>query len=161
MSDEEQGGDPACWSHLFEEPEPPVCDARLAALVREAADAIIVCDRDGTITFWNRSAEALFGWPEEAVVGASLDVIIPARHRERHWTAFHAAIARGTTAYADQLLQVPAEHRDGRRRSIAFTVTLLRDAAGDVGAIAAIIRDETDARRERLELEARLKERSD
>ena len=133
-------------------------DKLLASFVRQAADAIIICDRAGTIGLWNRAAEKLFGWPEEAVLGASLDVIIPPRHRQRHWDAFHAAVERGSTVYADDLLRVPAEHHDGRSRSIAFTVTLLRDHAGSITAIAAIIRDETDTRRERLELEARLKE---
>ena len=133
-------------------------DTLLASVVRQAADAIIICDRVGTITLWNRAAEKLFGWPQEVVLGSSLDVIIPPRHRQRHWDAFHAAVERGTTVYADDLLRVPAEHHDGRRLSIAFTVTLLRDHAGSITGIASIIRDETDARRERLELEARLKE---
>ena len=152
------GGDPACWAHLFDHPMTTLDDALLADVVRQAADAIIICDREGTITLWNRAAETLFGWPQEAMVGSSLNVIIPARHRQRHWDAFHAAIERGTTVYADEVLHVPAEHHDGRRRSIAFTVTLLRDAAGSITAIAAIIRNETDARKERLALEARLKE---
>ncbi len=133
-------------------------DSTLAAFAREAADAVIICDRSGDITFWNASAERLFGWPSDSVVGATLDVIIPERHRARHWEAFHAAIARGTTKYADELLQVPAEHHDGTRLSIAFTVTLLRDAGGEITGIASVVRDETAARRERLALEQQVRE---
>jgi PAS domain S-box-containing protein len=132
-------------------------DAQLASLVRTTGDAVIVTDADGRITLWNRGAEALFGRPAREALGASLDVIIPEKHRQRHWDAWRAALARGTTAYADQLLRVPAVHADGSRLSIAFTVTLLRDARGDVDAVAAVIRDETEARRERLALEAQVR----
>jgi hypothetical protein len=37
---------------------------------------------------------------------------------------------------------------------------MLRDEIGTVNGVAAIIRDETDAHRERLDLEARLRERT-
>ena len=59
---------------------------------------------------------------------------------------------------------MPAMHKDGRRLSIAFTVTLLFSPSGDVRAIAAIVRDETTRwneeralRRRVAELEARLR----
>ena len=154
-----EGGDPACWAHLFED-EARAPDRHLTALVRDTGDAIIICDRHGRITCWNRGAERLFGRSESDALGASLDLIIPEKHRPRHWDAWHAALARGTTKYADELLHVPAEHADGRRLSIAFTVTLLRDENGAVDAVAAIIRDETEARRERRELEGRLREQT-
>ena len=50
----------------------------------------------------------------------------------------------GVTRYGTQLLRVPAAHKDGRRLSIAFTVTLLFGPSGKVEAIAAIMRDETE-----------------
>jgi PAS domain S-box-containing protein len=154
--DADQGGDPACWAHLFEH-EDEATDAQLATLVRTTGDAIVVTDADGRITLWNRGAEVLFGRSAHDALGASLDLIIPEKHRQRHWDAWRIALRRGTTAYADQLLRVPALHADGRRLSIAFTVTLLRNGRGDVDAVAAVIRDETEARRERLALEAQVR----
>lgn len=154
----EEGGDPACWAHLFSDEW--VNDATLATFVKQAADAIVICDRDGTITFWNDAAERVFGWPATIACGESLDLIIPERQRTRHWDGFHQAVARGTTRYGDQLLQVPALHRDGGIISIAFTVTLLFDGKKRLDGIVALIRDETDARRHRLELEAQVARRS-
>ena len=154
----DQGGDPACWAHLCHEERAP--DRHLTALVCESGDAVVICDSHGRITLWNRGAQVLFGHGEPDALGASLDLIIPHKHRQRHWDAWRAALARGTTQYADQLLHVPALHADGRRLSIAFTVTLLHDDTGNVEGVAAIIRDETEARRERLALEERLRERT-
>ena len=47
---EAEGGDPACWAHLFE-PEPDgelTGDAPLARLVHNLADAVVICDAAGT-----------------------------------------------------------------------------------------------------------------
>lgn len=152
------GGDPACWAHAVDAGERRSSPAQLARLVRETGDAIVICDREGIITFWNAAAATLFGRSEAQAIDASLDIIIQPQHRKRHWDGWHAAIERGTTRYADDLLRVPAQHADGRRLSIAFTVTLLRDAREEIEAVAAIIRDETEARRERVALEGRLRE---
>ncbi len=133
-------------------------------VVHEAADAVVVADREGIIRFWNRRAEEIFGYRADEAVGQSLDLIIPERHRQRHWEGYHRVIATGETKYGrGQLLSVPALRRDGSRLSLEFTIALLRDAAGQVQGIAAIMRDVTErwqqerALRERIaELESRL-----
>ncbi len=42
---------------------------RQAELLELAHDAILVREPDGTIRFWNRGAEALYGWPREQALG--------------------------------------------------------------------------------------------
>jgi PAS domain S-box-containing protein len=153
-----EGGDAPCWAHLFEPTRAPD-DGTLARLVRELADAVVVCDRDGTITFWNAAAERLFGWPARDVLGTSLDVIIPERFRERHWAGYRTVMATGTTAYGSKLLEVPGNHRDGRSMSLAFTVTLITDPhLGTCIGVAAVIRDDTVAWQQRRTLRAELNE---
>jgi signal transduction histidine kinase len=49
----------------------------------------------------------------------------------------------GTTKYGNDLLRVPATHKDGRSMSIAFTVAMLFAPDGAVSAVVAVIRDET------------------
>ncbi len=109
---------------------PPLGDALLAELVSELADAVVVADTAGTICFWNGAAERVFGWTADEAVGASLDLIIPERQRTRHWDGYRNVMATGTTKYGSDLLRVPSLHADGQRRSIAFTVTLLKDRRG-------------------------------
>ena len=125
-------------------------DRALATLVRNLADAVVVADADGTITFWNRAATDLFGWSAEEALGQSLDLIIPARYRARHWEGYRTSMASGTTRYGGRLLEVPALRRSGEPLSIAFTVTLmLEPSSGRTDAIAAVIRDDTEHWQER------------
>ena len=42
---------------------------RHADLLNLTHDAMIVCDMNGNITYWNRGAEELYGWPAEQAVG--------------------------------------------------------------------------------------------
>ena len=154
MSDD--GGDAPCWAHLFEDSEAPT-DETLAALVRMLADAVIIADPAGTIVFWKTSAERLFGWPSAEAVGSQLDLIVPERLRDRHNAGFRHAMAAGETKYGEQLLEVPALHREGRPLSIAFTVTLLQCETG-VAGVAAVVRDETAHWQERRQLRSELDE---
>jgi PAS domain S-box-containing protein len=134
-------------------------DAWLAqAIVREAAEAIVVTDPEGIIRLWNHAAERLFGHPATEAVGQNLDLIIPDKQQNRHWEGYRQTIATGRTRYADSLLSVPATHRDGRRLSLEFSVALLRDDAGRISGIAAIMREVTDRRSAEKALRARLTE---
>ena len=137
---------------------PPLDDAALAGLVHAMADAVIVCDADGTIVYWNAAAHRVFGWPADEAVGQSLDLIIPKKQRQAHWDGYQRVMATGQTRYGDDLLRVPSLHADGERRSIAFTVSLLRDPDGAVTGIAAVVRDETKRWAEEQELRRRLRE---
>jgi PAS domain S-box-containing protein len=112
-------------------------------LVAALGDAVVVCDAAGAIVLWNGAAERIFGWTADEALGQSLDLIIPQRQRQRHWDGYHKTMATGLTRYGSDVLRVPALHKDGRPLSIAFTVALLPAPDGGVGAIAAVVRDET------------------
>jgi len=106
-------------------------------------EAVIVSDRTGAITLWNRGAEVMFGHSAEEALGQSLDLIIPERLRTRHWEGYHTVMSTGFTRYGRDLLAVPAVRKDGRRLSIEFSILLLRDDDGAPDGAAAIIRDVT------------------
>ena len=130
-----------------------------AALLASAADAILATDRDGVIRFWNPGAARLFGFTGEQAIGASLDLIIPERLQQRHWSGWEQVIATGVTRYgAGDLLSVPALTADGRQISVEFTITLLHGSDGQISGMAAILRDVTprfvELRRLRRELAA-------
>jgi len=126
--------------------------------VLAAGDAIIAADTDGSIVSWNPAAERMFGYTESEALGQSLDLIIPERHRHRHWEGYRRVMQTGHTRYGTEVLRVPAVHKDGRTLSIAFTVSLLQTPDTQERVIAAIIRDETIRWKEERALRQRLAE---
>lgn len=112
-------------------------------IVEGMAEAVIVSDRHGMIVFWNRAAEAMFGYSAAEAMGESLDLIIPERFRERHWAGYRAVMSSGVTRYGAELLAVPARRKDNQRISLEFSILLLRDDGGQVTGAAAIVRDVT------------------
>jgi len=127
-------------------------------VVEALGDAVVICDRDGVIRFWNAAAERLFGFTRTDALGKSLDLIIPERLRERHWAGFTRTMATGHTRYQHDVLRVPAMHKDGRTVSIAFTVGLLLAAQRTLTGLVAVIRDETKRFAEERDLRKRLAE---
>lgn len=127
-------------------------------LVEAVGDAIVASDASGAITLWNPAAQRMFGYTESEALGQSLDIIIPQRQQQRHWDGYHKTMATGQTKYGNDVLRVPAVHKDGSARSIAFTVALLHSPDQKVSAIVAVIRDETSRFAEDRNLRKRLME---
>lgn len=118
--------------------------SRLAHAILDAPDAVIYSDPEGMIRFWNRGAERLFGFSADEALGQSLDIIIPERLRERHWTGYDETMKTGQSRYGEgDLLSVPALHKDGKRISVEFTIAMVKADDGSVEGIAAVMRDNT------------------
>ena len=126
-------------------------------IVAESGDAVVFADRDGVIRLWNPGAETIFGYSQADAIGHTLDLIVPEKQRARHWEGYHRVMATGETRYGRDVLAVPAMHADGSRRSIEFTVALVRDDGGAPIGIAAILRDVTARFEEDRRLRARLR----
>ena len=121
-------------------------------------DAILICDRAGTVRYWNAAAERVFGFWGTDALGVSMNLIIPERLRARHWAGWEAAMTTGVTRYGEgQLLAVPALHKDGREISIEFSIQLLRDADGEIEWVVAVVRDVTERFISEKDLRAQLK----
>lgn len=127
-------------------------------LIEAVSDAIIVCNASGDITLWNPAAERMFGFTESEALGQSLNLIIPERQRQRHWNGYHKTMHTGQTRYGNEVLQVPALHKNGSTLSIAFTVAMMYSAEKTVTAIVAVIRNETSRRKEEQNLRQRLEQ---
>ncbi len=133
------------------------------ALVMSVGDGVMAADAQGLITLWNPACIRMFGFTEAEALGKSLDLIIPQRQQKPHWDGYHKTMATGQTKYGNDVLRVPALHKDGHTLSIAFTVSMLYKADGAVSVIVAVIRDvsvkfaeERDLRKRIMELEGQL-----
>jgi len=112
-------------------------------IVQGSNDAIIYSDREGIIRLWNPGAEQMLGFSAAETIGQSLDIFIPENQRPRHWDGYFKVMQTGTSRYEKDLLAAPALRKDGTRISTEFSMTIIRDAAGEIAGTAAIMRDVT------------------
>jgi PAS domain S-box-containing protein len=126
-------------------------------LVSEAPDAVIFADREGIILEWNPAAARIFGFASEEAVGQSLDIIVPERFREAHWTGYKRALAAGETKYVGQAMPTRSVHKDGTTIYVELTFAIIHDAGNVIGALAHA-RDITERWARDREQSQRLKE---
>jgi len=115
----------------------------LAAIVEASLDAIIGKDLDGIVLTWNRSAERMYGFTAEEMIGRSIRTIIPA-DRLDEFDGIMRRIAAGGLVQPFDTIRVT---KDGRRLDISLTVSPIHSPSGAVIGASAIARDITDARR--------------
>lgn len=126
------------------------------SILNAASDAIVATDAKGTITFWNRGAERIFGFTQAEAVGQSLDMIIPERLRARHWAGFYRTMRTGESRYGEgDLLAAPGLRKDGTQISLEFTIAEVLSGGERIG-LAAILRDVSKRFEEMRELRRRL-----
>jgi len=128
----------------------------VAELFDAALDAVVLMDRSGQITAWNRRAEETFGWSVEAAVGRRLsDLIIPKPQRLLHERGLRRA-NNGKPRLLGQRLLLSALHRDGHEFPVELTIIAI--GAGPGRNYAGFVRDmtrETAAEAARSEAEVR------
>ncbi|MDP6405914.1 MAG: PAS domain S-box protein, partial [Alphaproteobacteria bacterium] len=59
-------------------------EARLAGMISIAPEAIIAVNEKFRISIFNQGAEKIFGYQASEVLGQPLDLLVPARFRNRH-----------------------------------------------------------------------------
>jgi PAS domain S-box-containing protein len=116
---------------------------RLAALVESSEDAIIGKDLNGTITSWNRGAEALYGYTAEEIVGKSVSVLIPPDHQD-DFPIIMERLRRGERIEHYETVRL---RKDGRRVNVALTVSPIRAPDGNIQGASKIARDITPRKR--------------
>jgi PAS domain S-box-containing protein len=95
----------------------------LAAIIESSEDAIISKDTNGIVQTWNRSAERLFGYTEDEIVGKSILTLIPsARHHEED--VILRKIRRGERI---EHFETVRQGKDGRLIDISLTVSPIKD----------------------------------
>ncbi|MDB5311326.1 MAG: methyltransferase/methylesterase, CheR/CheB with sensor [Gemmataceae bacterium] len=126
---------------------------RLATVLRDSNDAVIVHDFEGRISAWNRGAEQMYGYSEAEALQLNAWLKIPEDVREEdrgYWELLRRGEGRGSW-------EIKRKTKDGRILDVWVTATLLRDEVGRPVAIARTERDITD----RKQAEAALREREE
>ncbi|HYJ33880.1 MAG TPA: PAS domain S-box protein [Candidatus Binatia bacterium] len=128
--------------------------ARLAAIVEFSDDAIFTKSLDGIVRTWNRSAERLFGYRADEIVGKPITTLIPPElhHQEPEILSLLRSGRPVDRLETDRIT------KDGRRLRVSLSISPLRDSEGELIGAAKIVHDITEiaAARESLAREKEL-----
>jgi PAS domain S-box-containing protein len=121
----------------------------LAAIIESSEDAIISKDTNGIIQTWNQSAERLFGYTANEIIGKSvLTLIPPERHHEED-----VILGKIRSGERIEHFETVRKAKDGRFIDISLTVSPIKDRNGNVIGASKIARDITERRRAEALLE--------
>ena len=115
----------------------------LAAIVVSAEDAIIRKDLHGIVQTWNPSAERLFGYRPEEIIGRPVTVLFPPG-LESEEIAIRQRLSRGERIEHFESLR---QHKDGCLLHVSLTISPVKDHAGNIIGASNIIRDLTHRKR--------------
>jgi two-component system CheB/CheR fusion protein len=111
---------------------------RLAVVLLDSRDAILVQSLDGKILCWNPGATRLYGWTEAQALNMNIRELIPPAGREEALIIVQQ-LSRASVLQPYQLERVSM---DGRIVRLSLTATALVDESGAVYAIATTERAE-------------------
>jgi PAS domain S-box-containing protein len=126
--------------------------ARLAAIVESAEDAIVSSTVAGIITSWNRGAERLYAYCAAEAIGQSFTMLLPDDLDDLTSQRRRAALAGESVAP----FETRRRRRDGATFPASVALSPIRDRDGRIIGISSITRDITDRHRLEAELRAAL-----
>ncbi|MCJ7936265.1 MAG: PAS domain S-box protein [Chryseobacterium sp.] len=103
-----------CNQNLLQQSE-----QRNQLIMDSAINAIITVDSTGAIIFWNKSAETIFGWPKNEVIGKNIfEIIIPQKHVENYKNYMDAE----KNKVLNKQIQLPAVRKSGEEFPMEISI---------------------------------------
>lgn len=103
-------------------------EARARTVLESSLDAIIGMDERGTITDWNPSAEIMFGWSRDEMLGRAIaETIIPSAQREAHCSGLRQFTETGQGPMLNRRMETSACRRDGTEFPVELSIVPLKE----------------------------------
>lgn len=120
-----------------------------ASLLDQVHHAVLATDMSGTVIYWNKQAEAMYGWAADEIIGEDLfEVTVPESDPAVADMVVKALIEDGVWEGEVELL-----HRDGSTFQAWASDTLLTDSDGNPSGVVGVKVDLTELK----QAEARLR----
>jgi len=114
--------------------------AKLAAIVDSTDDAIISKTLESVITSWNASAERMFGYTADEIIGETIYKLFPPdRYEEEPRILARLKSGERVTHFETQRVT-----KDGRLLDVSLTISPVKDAQGRIIGLSKIARDITE-----------------
>lgn len=117
------------------------------AMIACSPMALFTIDLDGKVLTWNKSAERLFGWQAEEVIGKFLPFI--PEDKQDEFTELRCLVSRGEGFIGKELIR---KHKDGRLFPISLSTAPIYDRNREIIGILSIAQNITERKRAEEEL---------
>ncbi len=115
---------------------------RLATVVLDSNDSVIITNLKDKITAWNSGAQKMYGYTEEEALGMNISRLMPENMRVK---------ARDLVRVSAKPIETQRRAKDGRILDVLLTVTVLRDEEGHPVEVAKTERDITEQKQSERE----------
>lgn len=122
-------------------------DSLYSDLLQRSVDAIYFKDLKGNITAWNKSAERIYGFKAEEIVGKPIDLIIPKDHDDHDYIFAKIHSGKSITDY-----ETIRQRKDGQLINVSLSITPVKDEEGKIYGASIICRDITESKNNNLKL---------
>ena len=117
-------------------------ELRHRSIINNVVDSVIVIDDTGHITAFNASAEKMFDWKADEVIGRNVNIIMPAPHAEQHDQYIQNYLDTGNSKIIGKLREVEAKRKDGSLVPVEISVTKM--VLGHKVYFTGVLRDITE-----------------
>jgi PAS domain S-box-containing protein len=115
-------------------------------IMNSALDAIICMDVEGNVTFWNPSAEKIFGWLSNEIIGQKLSAhIIPENFRSMHEYGMDHYLKTGEAKVFNRIIEISAINKNGETFPVELTIIPVKQ--GKEEFFCSFIRDITERKK--------------
>ncbi len=94
-------------------PDTPQGEALLQSILDTAPDGLVVIDRAGTVRFFSRAAQRMFGFTAEEILGRNVNVLMPDPHAHAHDSYIDRYIETGERRIIGIGRTVAGQRKDG------------------------------------------------
>ena len=102
-------------------------EARKAAILETALDAVITMDPEGRIVEFNRAAEEMFGYERADITGRTVaDTIVPDSRREAHHRGLARYLVTGENTVIGRRVEMTGRRADGSEFPVELAITTVQ-----------------------------------
>ena len=101
------------------------------ALLASSWDAMLGMNREGSIIFWNKGAEQIFGYSTDEILGKPVTRLMPEKHKEGHTKVLNAFL-RGNYGAAGTI-EFEALRKDGSTFPVELSLSIWQQEGKFVG----------------------------
>ena len=120
-------------------------EAKFRSVIQSASDAIVLTDREGKITLWNKAAESIFGYRAEEIIGFPATAIMGGKYAQKALAVgLRYTLENVLAPFDGKVVESTGRRKDGSEFPLEMSGSVWKTSEGVY--YTAILRDITERR---------------